>query len=143
MNIERFNETTQDDGFDYIFMCMSASYGASFARHWDGVDEKMIREVWKKHLGDNLLSKNAMDYALTSLPTEFIPTPMKFNELCEEYRKAFRRNNPPPQRQEGVQELTEEEKKEMKIKAEQAREYLFSLTRKRKERIEEIEGDQE
>ncbi len=34
-------DCTEDEGLDYIFGKMGAIYGASFVRHWDGVDSAL------------------------------------------------------------------------------------------------------
>jgi hypothetical protein len=71
-----------DSGFDYIFTRMSAIYGASFLRHWDGVDMLNVREEWKRQLGKFLTYRPTMDYAIDRLKGEFPPSAITFREFC-------------------------------------------------------------
>ena len=76
------NFCSLDDGLDYIFTKMGAIYGASFMRHFDGVDSSIVREVWKEQIGGFLTHKPSMDFAIEHLNSEFIPSAIKFRELC-------------------------------------------------------------
>jgi hypothetical protein len=71
-----------DDGLDYIFGRMMAIYGASFARHFDGVDPSLVRQEWKKQLGTFLTYRPSMDFAIDSLDGDFVPSAIKFRNLC-------------------------------------------------------------
>ncbi len=71
-----------DSGFDYIFARMSAIYGASFARQWDGVEPSLIRQEWQKQLGKFLTYRPSMDYAIDRLNGDFPPSAIKFREYC-------------------------------------------------------------
>jgi hypothetical protein len=71
-----------EDGLDYIFVYMSAAYGNSFIRQWEGVDSNMVRQVWTKTVGEFLKSKPILDHALNNLPPDFPPSAMAFAELC-------------------------------------------------------------
>lgn len=71
-----------DDGLDYIFVMMGAIYGASFNRHWDGMDLAIVRQVWKEKLGRFLTYKPSLDYALNKLKGEFPPSAITFRDLC-------------------------------------------------------------
>lgn len=71
-----------DDGLDYIFGRMMAIYGASFARHFDGVDPGLVRQEWKKQLGTFLTYRPSMDFAIDSLDGDFVPSAIKFRNLC-------------------------------------------------------------
>jgi hypothetical protein len=71
-----------DVGFDYIFTRMSAIYGATFARHWDGIDMMVVREEWKSQLGKYLTYRPSMDYAIDNLSPDFIPSAIKFRVVC-------------------------------------------------------------
>ena len=71
-----------DDGLDYIYATMGAIYGATFIRHFDGVDPLMVRNVWKNQIGEFLTYKPSMDFAIQHLNSEFIPSAIKFRELC-------------------------------------------------------------
>jgi dTDP-D-glucose 4,6-dehydratase len=51
-----------DDGLDYIFGKMGAIYGASFSRHWDGVDLRLVRDTWKEMLGVYATYKPTIDF---------------------------------------------------------------------------------
>lgn len=71
-----------DSGFDYIFARMSAIYGASFARHWDGIDLMNVRAEWQRQLGKFLTYRPSMDYAISRLDSDFVPSAIKFREFC-------------------------------------------------------------
>lgn len=71
-----------DDGLDYIFGRMMAIYGSSFARHFDGVDPSLVRQEWKKQLGSFLTYRPSMDFAIDSLDGDFVPSAIKFRNLC-------------------------------------------------------------
>lgn len=71
-----------DDGLDYIFARMGAIYGASFVRHFDGIDPDLVRQVWKEELGRFLTYKPSMDYAMRRLSGDFVPSAIKFREFC-------------------------------------------------------------
>lgn len=73
-----------EDGLDYIFAYMTGAYGNIFLRNWEGVDIKIIRQVWAKELGDYLKSKEILDYGLRRLPMDRPPSAMAFRELCRE-----------------------------------------------------------
>jgi len=38
-----------EEGLDFIFGYMGAVYGASFTRHWEGVEADFVRQVWFCH----------------------------------------------------------------------------------------------
>lgn len=71
-----------DSGLDYIFGYMGAIYGASFNRHWEGMDAGLIRQVWKEQLGRFLTYKPSLDYAMKHLNGDFPPSAIKFREYC-------------------------------------------------------------
>jgi hypothetical protein len=71
-----------DSGLDYIFGYMGAIYGASFNRHWEGMDAGLIRQVWKEQLGRFLTYKPSLDYAIKHLNADFPPSAIKFREYC-------------------------------------------------------------
>lgn len=73
---------TQDEGLDYIFGRMLAIFGASFNRHFDGIDPSFVRQEWKNQLGRFLTYRPSMDYAISRLDGEFIPSAIKFRNLC-------------------------------------------------------------
>lgn len=73
---------SSDDGLDYIFGRMMAIYGSSFARHFDGVDPGLVRQEWKKQLGTFLTYRPSMDFAIDSLDGDFVPSAIKFRNLC-------------------------------------------------------------
>jgi len=74
--------TTADNGMDYIFGKMGAIYGASFARHWDGVDLSLVRQTWKEMLGVYATYKPTLDFALNSMNQSFVPSAIAFKDLC-------------------------------------------------------------
>ena len=71
-----------DDGLDYIFGRMMAIFGSSFARHFEGVDPGLVRQEWKKQLGRFLTYRPSMDFAIDSLDGDFVPSAIKFRNLC-------------------------------------------------------------
>lgn len=73
-----------DDGLDYIFVMMGAIYGASFNRHWDGMDLGVVRQVWKEKLGRFLTYKPSLDFAIDKLKGEFPPSAITFRDLCNQ-----------------------------------------------------------
>jgi hypothetical protein len=73
-----------EQGLDYIFGRMSAIYGAAFLRHWEGVDHNLIRQEWANQLGGFLTYRPSMDYAISKLNEEFVPSAIKFRNLCNQ-----------------------------------------------------------
>jgi hypothetical protein len=73
---------TPDQGLDYIFGRMMAIFGATFNRHFDGIDPGFVRQEWKKQLGSFLTYRPSMDFAIEKLDGEFVPSAIKFRNLC-------------------------------------------------------------
>ena len=73
---------TQDEGLDYIFARMLAIFGASFNRHFDGIEPGFVREEWKKQIGKFLTYRPSMDFAIEKLDGDFVPSAIKFRNLC-------------------------------------------------------------
>jgi hypothetical protein len=73
---------TQDQGLDYIFGRMMAIFGAPFNRHFDGLDPEFVRQEWKNQLDKFLTYRPSMDFAIAKLDGEFIPSAIKFRNLC-------------------------------------------------------------
>ena len=73
-----------EEGLDYIFGRMSAIYGAAFLRHWEGVDHNLIRQEWANQLGRFLTYRPSMDFAIDKLNEEFVPSAIKFRNLCNQ-----------------------------------------------------------
>lgn len=73
---------TQDQGLDYIFARMMAIFGTPFNRHFDGIDPEFVRQEWKMQLGKFLTYRPSMDFAIAKLDGEFIPSAIKFRNLC-------------------------------------------------------------
>jgi hypothetical protein len=71
-----------DDGLDYVFARMSAIFGAAFTRHWDGIEPSIIRQEWKRQLGNFLTYPPNLDYAIDRLNGDFVPSAIKFREFC-------------------------------------------------------------
>ncbi len=71
-----------DDGLDYIFRRMMAIFGSPFARHFDEVDPQLVRQEWKKQLGNFLTYRPSMDFAIDNLDGNFVPSAIKFRNLC-------------------------------------------------------------
>ena len=73
---------SEDEGLDYIFTKLGAIFGATFMRHFDGVHHEVVRTVWKEQIGKFLTYRPSMDFAIQHLNSEFIPSAIKFRELC-------------------------------------------------------------
>jgi hypothetical protein len=83
--MSNYSETdfcTQDEGLDYIFGRMLAIFGASFNRHFDGIDPGFVRDEWKKQIGKFLTYRPSMDFAIEKLDGDFVPSAIKFRNLC-------------------------------------------------------------
>lgn len=73
---------TMDEGLDYVFGRLSAIFGASFSRHFESVQPSFVRQEWKMQIGRFLTYKPSMDYAISQLDGDFIPSAIKFRRLC-------------------------------------------------------------
>ena len=73
---------SEDEGLDYIFTKLGAIFGATFMRHFDGLQSEVVRQVWKEQIGKFLTYRPSMDFAIQHLNSEFIPSAIKFRELC-------------------------------------------------------------
>lgn len=73
---------TPDQGLDYIFGRMMAIFGATFNRHFDGIEPNLVRQEWRKQIGVFLTYRPSMDYAIDNLEGEFVPSAIKFRNLC-------------------------------------------------------------
>ena len=73
---------TQDQGLDYIFGRMMAIFGTPFNRHFDGIEPEFVRQEWKGQIGKFLTYRPSMDFAIAKLDGEFIPSAIKFRNLC-------------------------------------------------------------
>jgi len=83
--MSNYSETdfcTTDQGLDYIFARMMAIFGTPFNRHFDGIDPEFVRQEWKNQLGRFLTYRPSMDFAIAKLEGEFIPSAIKFRNLC-------------------------------------------------------------
>jgi hypothetical protein len=61
---------------------MMPIFGAPFNRHFDGLDPDFVRQEWKNQLGKFLTYRPSMDFAIAKLDGEFIPSAIKFRNLC-------------------------------------------------------------
>ena len=75
---------TQDQGLDYIFGRMMAIFGTPFNRHFDGIEPEFVRQEWKSQIGKFLTYRPSMDFAIVKLEGEFIPSAIKFRNLCNQ-----------------------------------------------------------
>lgn len=73
-----------EDGVKYIFAQLGASYGASFSRHWAGLNLDMVRQTWITQLGRYATYRPSMDFALANMNAEFVPSLPAFKSLCEQ-----------------------------------------------------------
>jgi hypothetical protein len=71
-----------EEGLDYIFGRMMAIFGATFARHFDGIDAGLVRQEWKKQVGSFLTYRPSMDFAIENMGGDFVPSAIKFRNLC-------------------------------------------------------------
>ncbi len=71
-----------EEGLDYIFGRMMAIFGATFARHFDGIDAGLVRQEWQKQLGAFLTYRPSMDFAIEKLDGDFVPSAIRFRNLC-------------------------------------------------------------
>ena len=76
------NLLNPDDGLDYVFARMSAIFGSAFSRHWDGIEPTLIRQEWKRQLGNFLTYQPTLDYAIDRMNGDFVPSAIKFREFC-------------------------------------------------------------
>ena len=72
-----------ENGVKYLFARMGSIYGASFTRHWEGIDECLTRQTWGEILGRYATYKPSMDFALKHLG-KFVPSAIEFKELCSQ-----------------------------------------------------------
>jgi hypothetical protein len=72
---------SNENGIKYLFARMSAIYGASFTRHWEGVDQAIIRSTWGEILGRYATYRPSLDFALKHM-SKFVPSAIEFRELC-------------------------------------------------------------
>ena len=72
-----------ENGIKYLFAQMGAIYGASFTRHWEGIDESLTRQTWGEILGRYATYKPSIDFALKNLG-KFVPSAIEFKELCSQ-----------------------------------------------------------
>lgn len=70
-----------DNGIKYLFARMGAIYGASFTRHFEGVDQAIIRQTWGEILGRYATYRPSLDFALKHM-SKFVPSAVEFKELC-------------------------------------------------------------
>lgn len=70
-----------ENGIKYLFARMGAIYGASFTRHWEGVDQAIIRQTWGELLGRYATYRPSLDFALKNM-CKFVPSAIEFKELC-------------------------------------------------------------
>ena len=59
-----------------------AIFGATFNRHFDGIAPNLVRQEWKKQLGSFLTYRPSMDFAIEKLEGDFVPSAIKFRNLC-------------------------------------------------------------
>ena len=111
-----------DEGLDYIFGKMGAIYGATFTRHWEGVDTQLVRDVWGEALELYLTNKPSLDYALKYMNPDYPPSALAFAKLCN--------SGPSIPQEETLQiekQYTEEQRIQIKADKEKALEKLKEL----------------
>jgi hypothetical protein len=75
---------SKENGLDYVFGKMSAIYGSTFTRHWEGVDPKLVRQVWLDDCGKMLTYKPKLDYALKHMNQDRPPSALAFAKLLSD-----------------------------------------------------------
>ena len=71
-----------EEGLDYLFARMGAIYGATFIRHWEGVNLEIVRDTWLEILGVYATYRPSMDSALKAMDDTYIPSALAFKKLC-------------------------------------------------------------
>lgn len=72
---------TIEEGLDYVFARMGAIYGATFTRHWEGVNPTLVRQVWANECGRMLTYRPKLDYALKYMNPDRPPSALAFKNL--------------------------------------------------------------
>lgn len=72
-----------DEGLDYVFARMGAIYGATFIRHWEGVNLEIVRDTWIDIVGIYLTYRPKLDQAIKGMDDKFIPSALTFKKLCQ------------------------------------------------------------
>jgi hypothetical protein len=67
---------------DKLFSKLSATYGQSFLRQYDGVDPADVKAEWGEVLSRFQQSPDAIRYGLDNLPPDRAPNPLQFRDLC-------------------------------------------------------------
>ncbi len=67
---------------DKLFTKLSATYGQSFLRQYDGVDPADVKAEWGEVLSRFQQSPDAIRYGLENLPPDRAPNPLQFRDLC-------------------------------------------------------------
>ena len=74
---------SSENGIKYLFARMGAIYGASFTRHWEGLDQAIVRQTWGEILGRYATYRPSLDFALKHMG-KFVPSAIEFKELCSQ-----------------------------------------------------------
>lgn len=64
-----------------VFSRLAATYGAEFARRWEGVDAAAVKSVWAHELSGFADNLQPIAWALSNL-TERCPNAIEFRNLC-------------------------------------------------------------
>lgn len=67
---------------DALFDRLAVTYGAAFARMWEGVDVDAVKAHWSEELSYYQQQPQAIKHALTLLPADKPPTVLQFRDLC-------------------------------------------------------------
>lgn len=71
-----------DSWVDALFARLAVTYGASFARMWEGVDIAAVKAHWAEELSHYQQHPQAIKHALSLLPADKPPTVLQFRDLC-------------------------------------------------------------
>lgn len=67
---------------DKLFSKLSATYGQSFIRQYDGIDVADVKAEWGQVLSSFQQSPEALRYGVDHLPSDKAPNALQFRDLC-------------------------------------------------------------
>jgi hypothetical protein len=66
-----------------LFDQLAVTYGAAWAKTWEGVDPHQVKGHWARELGGYTANPDALAYALEYLPPDKPPTVLQFRAICQ------------------------------------------------------------
>jgi hypothetical protein len=79
-----------------LFERLYVTYGAAWARMWEGVPMDDVKANWAYELAGFARHPNAIAYALENLPAERPPTALVFRQICRLAPEPEVKRLPPP-----------------------------------------------